>query len=70
MNSPTALGVNIWDAKTMSLLYSLPDQNGTIYWVAWSPDSRRLAVSRSNGEIAIWNLKEIQQVLAKIGLNP
>jgi WD40 repeat protein len=70
MNSPTTLGVNFWDAKTISLLFSLPDQDGTIYWVAWSPDSQRLAVSRSNGDIAIWNLTDIQQVITKIRLTP
>jgi WD40 repeat protein len=70
VNSRTGLGVDIWDPKTGRLLYSLPDQNGTVYWLAWSPDSQRLAVSRSNGDIAIWNLKDIQQILTRIGLNP
>ena len=47
----------------------LPDQEGTVWWLAWSPDSQRLAVSRSNGDIAIWNLKEVERVLAKLGLD-
>src|SRR5438552_17092243 len=57
--SPTILGVELWDSKTGQLLYSLPEQNSAVSWLDWSPDSHRLAVSRSNGEIAIWNLPEI-----------
>jgi WD40 repeat protein len=64
------LGVEIWDPKTGKWLYSLPEESGTVYWLAWSPDSRRLAVSRDNGDIAIWNLGEVEQILAKLGLTP
>ena len=66
----SVLGVEVWDPKTGKMLYSLPEENGTVYWLAWSPDSQRLAVSRDNGEIAIWNLREVEQVLVKLGLNP
>jgi hypothetical protein len=52
------------------LLYSLPEQNTGVGWLAWSPDIHRLAVSRSNGEIAIWNLPEIERVLASLELSP
>jgi WD40 repeat protein len=69
-SSPSALGVDVWDLKTGRLLYSLPEQSGTVYWLAWSPDSQRLAVSRSNGDIAIWNLPEIERVLVGLGLSP
>ena len=65
----SALGVDLWDLQTGRLLYSLPDEEGTLWWLAWSPDSQRLAVSRSNGDIAVWNLKEIERVLAKLGLD-
>jgi WD40 repeat protein len=62
--------VDLWEVKTGRLLYSLPEQNGTVWWQAWSPDSRHLAISRSTGEIAIWNLPEIERVLARLGLSP
>ena len=61
--------MDLWDLQTGRLLYSLPDEEGTLWWLAWSPDSQRLAVSRSNGDIAIWNLKEVERVLAKLGLD-
>jgi WD40 repeat protein len=64
------MGVDIWDSKTGTSLYSLPDEAGTVYWLAWSPDSRRLAVARDNGHIAIWNLDTAGHILAKLGLNP
>ena len=28
-------------------IYDLPDEPGTIWWLAWSPDSQRLAISRA-----------------------
>jgi WD40 repeat protein len=63
-------GVDIWEPKTGKLLYSLPDEIGTVYWLAWSPDSRRLAVARDNGNIGIWNLNTLDQMLTKLGMNP
>ena len=49
---------------------SLQEQNGTVWRLAWSPDSQRLAVSRSNGAIALWSLPEIERVLAGLSLSP
>ena len=69
ITSASSLGVDLWDPKTGRPLYSLPDQEGTVWWLAWSPDSQRLAVSRSDGDIAVWNLKEVERVLAKLGLD-
>jgi WD40 repeat protein len=68
----TALGtgVDILDAKTGNVIYSLPAEAGSIFGVAWSPESRRLAVSRKDGNIAIWNLQTIDQILAQLHLSP
>jgi WD40 repeat protein len=66
--SVSGLDVELWDPATGKLLYSLPEEPGTIWWLAWSPDSRRLAVTRANGEIAIWNLQEIEAQLSQLGL--
>jgi WD40 repeat protein len=61
--------VDIWDPSNHRLLYSLPDQTGSVWWLAWSADSRRVATTR-NGEISVWNLAEIERVLASLGLSP
>jgi WD40 repeat protein len=69
ISSESERGVDIWDYKTGTRLYSLPDEAGTVYWLAWSPDSRRVAIARDNGKIAIWDLDTVGQILAKLGLN-
>jgi hypothetical protein len=56
--------------KTGTRLYSLPDEPGTVYWLAWSQDSGRVAVARDNGKIAVWDLHTVDQILARLGLNP
>jgi serine/threonine protein kinase/WD40 repeat protein len=70
MVSVSGLGVDLWNPATGQLLYSLPEEAGAIWWLAWSPDSQQLAVSRANGEIALWNLKEVEAQLAELGLQP
>jgi WD40 repeat protein len=62
--------VDLWNPATGQLLYSLPEEAGAIWWLAWSPDSQQLAVSRANGEIALWNLKEVEAQLSQLGLQP
>jgi len=62
------LGVNIYDLANGHRLYSLPDEPGSIWWLAWASDSHRLAVSRSNGDISLWNLIAFESVLTQAGL--
>jgi WD40 repeat protein len=70
MGSRSARGVDLWDFKNGDLLYSLPEQEGEVFYFAWSPDGKRLAVSRSNGDIDIWSIAEIERVLTGIKLWP
>ena len=70
LTSPGSLGVDIWDPGTGRLLYELPEANATVYWLAWHPNSQRLAVARSSGEIAIWDLEEVERSLGRAGLTP
>lgn len=63
-------GVDIYELNTGRRLYSLPDDPGSIWWLAWHPNGRHLAVARGNGDISLWNLAEVEAVLAKVGLAP
>jgi WD40 repeat protein len=67
--SASGLAVDLWDPNSGQLVYSLPEQDSPVGWLAWSPDSRLLAAARSDGTIAIWNLAEIDKSLAGLGLN-
>src|SRR5262249_14426768 len=68
MVTPSGLAVDIWDLATGKLLYTLPEEHGSIWWLAWSPDSQQLAVTRANGDISVWNLREVEAQLAQLGL--
>ena len=68
LSSRSGLGVDIWDLEAGALRYSLPEEPGSVWWVAWSPDSEHIAVSRSNGEVAIWSLKAVEASLMQLGL--
>jgi serine/threonine protein kinase/WD40 repeat protein len=70
ITSASGVGVEIWNPKAGKRLYVLPEEAGAISWLAWSPDSRRLAVARERGTCAIWDLDTIGQILASLGLNP
>ncbi|MCW5559409.1 MAG: hypothetical protein KIT22_16470, partial [Verrucomicrobiae bacterium] len=62
--------VNLYDVASGRRLYSLPDETGVVWWLAWHPDGRRLAVTRENGDISIWNLPEVEAAIAQAGLAP
>ncbi len=62
--------VNFYDVASGRRLYSLPDEPIVIWWLAWHPDGRRLAVGRENGDISIWNLPEVEAAIARAGLAP
>jgi serine/threonine protein kinase/WD40 repeat protein len=70
LSSPSGLGVDIWDPRGRRLLYSLPEQPGIVLWLAWSPDGQRLGIARSNGDISIWGLREVERILAQQNLSP
>jgi WD40 repeat protein len=70
ISTASGTGVDILDVKNSRIIYSLPVETGSVFGVAWSPDSRRLAVSRNDGNLANWNLQTIDQILSKLGLNP
>jgi WD40 repeat protein len=60
--------VTVWDLNTRELLFALPEERGTIWSMAWSPDKSLLAVSSSHGALSIWNVPKIKSELSRIGL--
>jgi hypothetical protein len=60
--------VDIHDFATGELRYTLPDREGTVYWLAWQPKEPRLAIARDNGDIALWDLAKIDRQLEELGL--
>jgi WD40 repeat protein len=70
VSTPSGVGVSVWEPKAGKRLYTLPPGAGALYWLAWSPDSRRLAIARESGSVAIWDLQKVEQILAQLELNP
>jgi hypothetical protein len=70
VSTPSGVGVSVWDPKAGKRLYTLPPEAGAVYWLAWGPDSRRLAVARESGALAIWDLEVVNQILTQLALNP
>jgi WD40 repeat protein len=60
--------VTVWDINKRELLLALPEERGTIWSLAWSPDKHWLAVGSSTGSLVIWDLPRIKTDLARIGL--
>jgi WD40 repeat protein len=62
--------VDILDVSNGRRLYSLPDERGVVWWLAWQPDGWQLAVARETGTLSLWNLREVEATLASVGLAP
>ena len=60
--------VVIYDLKTSRIAMTLPPEESEIWCLAWSPDGKRLAVSMSDGGVAIWDLDQVRQRLAEFGV--
>jgi len=61
--------VKVWDLESRKLLLVLPEEHGTPWCLAWSPNKELLAVGSEHGGIALWNLPKIRAQLAGIGLD-
>ncbi len=69
VTSVSRRGLDVYDLATGEPQYTLPDREGAIKQVTWHPDDEsRLAVGRQNGDIAIWDLAQIDQQLHNLGL--
>src|SRR5262245_14414323 len=58
----------IGNTLTNRRLFPLRPERAPIWCLAWSPDSRRLALGLSDGGLSIWNLEAIRTELATVGL--
>jgi WD40 repeat protein/tRNA A-37 threonylcarbamoyl transferase component Bud32 len=61
--------VHIYDAASGRRLYSLPNDEAVVWWLAWHPDGKKLAVARGNGDISLWDLSKVEATLAEVGLS-
>jgi eukaryotic-like serine/threonine-protein kinase len=63
--------VRIFDVHADRQVFALPQgpQNKTES-LAWSPDGVRLAVGGIDGDLAIWNLTEVEACLREFGIKP
>jgi WD40 repeat protein len=60
--------VTMWDMTARRLIIALPPEASPVNTLAWSPDRSQLALGRTDGTIAIWNMPEVNSQLATIGL--
>jgi WD40 repeat protein len=60
--------VTVWNMNNQELVVALPEERGTVWSLAWSPDREHLAVGSSDGGLVIWNLPKINTELTRIGL--
>jgi WD40 repeat protein len=60
--------VTVWDMNKGELMFALPEEPGTVWSLAWSPNKDLLAVGSSTGGLVIWDLPRIKTELSRIGL--
>jgi WD40 repeat protein/serine/threonine protein kinase len=60
--------VTIWDMNQRKLLLALPEERGTVWSLAWSPNKELLAVGSSDGGLVVWSFTRVQAELSRIGL--
>ncbi len=60
--------VAIWDLQKRAKWLLLPEEGSSIWSMDWEPGRRRLAIGRSDGGAAIWDLNLAEKELSAIGL--
>jgi len=61
--------LTIWETESHKLLLALPEERGTVWALAWSPNRELLAVSSSDGGPVIWNIRTIRAHLRELYLD-
>jgi WD40 repeat protein len=60
--------LTLWSSQRESRVFSLRQEGGQPWSLAFSPDSERVAVGQADGRLGIWSVPKIQSQLARIGL--
>jgi serine/threonine protein kinase/WD40 repeat protein len=59
----TPSSVAVVDLERGEVVYTFREERSPIWSLAWSPDSRRLAVGLSDGGVVLWDLERVRDVL-------
>jgi WD40 repeat protein len=59
----------VCDRESGKQLLALPQEEGEIWSLAWSPDGTRLALGLIDGDPVIWDLEQVRARLAEFGLS-
>jgi serine/threonine protein kinase/WD40 repeat protein len=57
----------VYDLRAGAETLALPEEAGDVWGLAWSPDGTRLAVGRSDGGVAVWDVEQVRARLAEFG---
>jgi serine/threonine protein kinase/WD40 repeat protein len=57
----------VYDLRAGAETLALPEEAGDVWGLAWSPDGARLAVGRSDGGVAVWDVEQVRARLAEFG---
>jgi WD40 repeat protein len=60
--------VSLIELDSKRIFGTLPAEGSVIWGLAWSPHGERLALSRADGGIVIWDVAEIKSQLHEFGL--
>jgi WD40 repeat protein len=60
--------VTLYELDSKRIFGTLPAEGSVIWGLAWSPYGERLALSRADGGIVIWDVAEIKSQLHEFGL--
>jgi WD40 repeat protein len=61
--------VVLYDLEAGRPAYALPAEGSDVWGLAFSPDGTRLAVSLSDGGVAVWDLEQVRARLAEFGVH-
>jgi serine/threonine protein kinase/WD40 repeat protein len=61
-------GIKIVDLVSGREVFTLPQEAGEIWSLAWAPNGTKLAVGTADGGLALWDLEQVRARLAELGL--